>query len=164
MSEIATESHAEGDELAMPREWGDAFDRLPPAVFEWVNLAGLDYNYDIPGIDYRPSHRLGDEWVAEQRAYRERVASTRKLSPRDDPSVLFRLIIARQLRLATGEAPSATFEPAEAQTGFRVRSTEQASSPLSRLSKSCRTCCMTPTGTRRTAFASTTASTFSNSD
>ncbi|MDY0910118.1 hypothetical protein [Microbacterium sp. CFBP9034] len=103
----------------MPREWSDAFDRLTPSEFEWANLAGLDTDYGVAGIDYRPSHRLGDEWVLEQEANRERVAASQARSPNGDPSTLFRLIIARQLQLATGEAPSALFEPHEVQHWFQ---------------------------------------------
>ena len=54
-----------------------------------------------------------------QELLREQAASARRTSTNADPSTLFRLIVAHQLRIATGEAPSALFEPEEASRWFQ---------------------------------------------
>lgn len=51
-----------------------------PDAWEWLNLAGPDLDFPLPGIDdsqfeVRPEHRRGDEFVAHERDLMVRVAA-----------------------------------------------------------------------------------------
>lgn len=98
---LATATEPEGDELAPPQEWLDALDGLSPAQFEWINLAGLDRSHDLLGIEYRPTHREGDEWVRAQQALRQAVAAIDS-----DESLLYRGLILSRLDDVFGEDKS----------------------------------------------------------
>jgi hypothetical protein len=65
---LAAEGVEEGVEVQAPDDFVQLAGRLTPEQWEWSNLVGVDIDYSIPGIDYRPEHRLGDEYAAGRNA------------------------------------------------------------------------------------------------
>ncbi|MGB3910248.1 MAG: hypothetical protein WBL06_07245 [Pseudolysinimonas sp.] len=114
VSKIATNSSPEGEEVPMPDEWVAASAAMSREMFEWVNLIGLDNNYDVPGVDYRPEHRLGDEWVASQEEVRAMVDFIGS-----DDSLMYRLIIGRRLANLFEQFPHALPTNRELASWFR---------------------------------------------
>ncbi|XKH57863.1 hypothetical protein LG293_07025 [Citricoccus nitrophenolicus] len=92
VSHLRTATDDEGEPVDIPAEWLALQEKLSTDEFEWLNLAGFDDGYDIPGIDYRPSHRDGDEWVEDQQKVRELVAHIDS-----DESLLYRMLVLRRL-------------------------------------------------------------------
>ncbi|MEJ1089599.1 hypothetical protein WDU99_14875 [Microbacterium sp. Mu-80] len=90
---IATKETPEGAPTEMPKAWPVKGETMTSEAFEWFNLAGLDDSYNIPGIDYRPTHRQGDEWVDAQNFLRRKVAFIDS-----DPSLLYRMLIDTRLQ------------------------------------------------------------------
>jgi len=105
---LAEAGGEEGVPSVVPTVWSD-FARTGPAhVWEWLNLVGFDQDYSIPGIDYRPEHRLGDEWAGirneMQRLLDAEVA---------DESLVYRKLIGRALG-SMGESIAEAFGSDEA--------------------------------------------------
>jgi hypothetical protein len=67
--------------------------RLPVEQREWLNLVGADEDYNLTGIDYRPGHRLGDEFARLQ----DRTRQFANDVP-NDGSLLYRAVVLGQLK------------------------------------------------------------------
>lgn len=65
---LATDNAEEGPAVAPTADFVQLKRDLPTAVWEWFNLVGGDDSYDVPGIDYRPEHRLGDAFAQDHNA------------------------------------------------------------------------------------------------
>jgi len=61
----------EGRAVAAPDEWLKTDWRGPQ--WEWLNLVGTAEIVESPGIERRPQHRIGDEWVHREQALRHLV-------------------------------------------------------------------------------------------
>ncbi|MFJ4163961.1 hypothetical protein ACIPY5_00225 [Microbacterium sp. NPDC089698] len=90
---LATDDSAGGATLEASTAFLEAMDAMTPAEFEWINLVGVDKSHDIKGIDYRPSHRDGDEWVQAQETVRQFASA-----PGADESLLYRSLILTRLQ------------------------------------------------------------------
>lgn len=105
---LADATTPEGSEIEAPPELLADFDRASPEQFEWLNLAGVDNAYDVEGIDYRPSHREGDEWVDAQERLR-----TFATQPGSDPSLLYRGLVLARLKDVFGQLGADAMTPHE---------------------------------------------------
>ncbi|AYF97189.1 hypothetical protein D7I47_02285 [Protaetiibacter intestinalis] len=89
---LESNAEPEGPPVEPPPELVSFFSLLEPRNFEWIQLVGSDDGHNFAGVDFRPTHRHGDEWVDQQEALRrfvQRVAS--------DDSLLYRAIILQRL-------------------------------------------------------------------
>ncbi|AXL10743.1 hypothetical protein DXT68_00225 [Microbacterium foliorum] len=105
---LADTATPEGPEIEAPPELLADFDRASPEWFEWLNLAGVDNAYDVEGIDYRPTHREGDEWVDVQEQLR--AFATR---PGSEPSLLYRGLVRGRLKDVFGQLGNDAITPRE---------------------------------------------------
>jgi hypothetical protein len=92
LESLATSESEEGDETEAPPEFLRLAREAPARTWEWVNLVGFDRDYSVPGIDYRPEYRLGDEWAKTRNSFDRYVESFGS-----DQSLLYRLLVARSL-------------------------------------------------------------------
>jgi len=59
----------DGPETEPPEDFRTLATRLPVELREWLNLVGADEDYNLTVIDYRPGHRLGDEFRQTPRSH-----------------------------------------------------------------------------------------------
>jgi hypothetical protein len=109
---LATPEFDEGAPVDVPVEFLEMARGLSPREWEWVNLAGMPGLHNVPGVEIRPEHRIGDAYVKIQEARRRFVSTS------DDPSLLFRDIIGYHL-VELGEAIAANLSDEDLLANFR---------------------------------------------
>jgi hypothetical protein len=57
------EGATEGPETGTPDSFRRGMAEVSPEKWEWLNLVGMDIDHSLPEVDYRPEHRLGDEFA-----------------------------------------------------------------------------------------------------
>ena len=105
VSRLRTTTDDEGESVDTPPEWLALQQKLSIDEFEWINLAGFADDHCTHGIEYRPSHRDGDDWADDQQKVRELVAHIDS-----DESLLYRMLVYQRLS-ATFDQVTTVSEP-----------------------------------------------------
>lgn len=90
---IAVDGVEEGAPTQPPPEFLRFAGGAPSDGWEWFNLVGLDTDYGISGIEYRPEYRLGDEYTDGRNSINAFVDEFES-----EESLLYRYLTSRTLR------------------------------------------------------------------